>query len=335
MVKRSWFVVAPLVLGLGGCGDDAAGGAPSGGGGSGAAGANGSGAEGSGAAAGGGAGPCVEDATTCVRECPDQALVDLFEPCPSEVCGQPSRCVDPAIAGISEEQSSLLADCPDGKKCVPELFIATFNQFDLVNCSSVKGFEGRCLSACLPPVAAQAGFLPDAGCQPGELCTPCYDPFTGEPTGACGLSCDEPPLTAAEENVFKPCCQNKAGGHCLPLELVGEQAAKRFDKVECEGLGEAGTVCVPDIVYEQVAAQGFFQGAPCELDILIIAKTASDDAACLPRCIPEVEEQSVMIEMMDTSPFTIDLQSNCPDGFACLPCTDQTIPTGACEPQGV
>ena len=300
-------------------------------------GSNGAGAGGSGPGSsnGGAGGACVEDPNTCAAECLDTSLLDLFQPCPSDVCGQPSRCVDPSIAGISDEQSALLADCPDGSKCVPEEFILTFNKFDLVNCSSVNGFEGRCLSECLPPVAEQAGFLPVDICQAGERCTPCFDPFTGEPTGACGLSCDEPPLTPPEDNAFKACCQNKAGGHCLPAALVGSASADILDTAECEGMGEAGTVCVPDVVYEQVSTQGFFIGAQCEVDQLIVFTGTSNEGACLPRCIPEVDQQSKMIEMeAEGSPFPIDLQSNCPNGFSCLPCINQAMSTGACDPQG-
>lgn len=285
---------------------------------------------------GGAGGACVEDPNTCAMECPDGALLDLFPTCPTDVCGQPSRCVDPGLAGISEEQSALLADCPDGSKCVPEEFIATFNKFDLVNCTSVNGFEGRCLSECLPPVAEQIDFLPVDVCQAGERCTPCFDPFTGEPTGACGLSCDDPPSTQPEVNSFKPCCQDKAGGHCLPVALVGQASADILDASECEAMGETGTVCVPDVVYEQVAAQGSFTGAACEVDQLIVFTGTSNEGACLPRCIPEVDAQSKMIELQaEESPFPIDLQSDCPNGFACLPCINQAEYTGACDPQGV
>lgn len=339
MVVRGSLAGVLMVMLLG-CGDSASDDASGGSGGedttnTGATGpGNGGGPTSSGGSGGGG---CVEDPNTCAAECPNTNILNLFpDPCPTDVCsGTPARCVDPSIAGISDEQASLLADCPDGSKCVPESFIVTINKFDLVNCTSVNGFEGRCLSECLPPVAEQAGFLPVDICQSGERCTPCFDPFTGEPTGACGLSCDDPPATTPEDNSFKACCTDKAGGHCLPTALVGPSSAEILDASECEGMGEAGTVCVPDVVYEQVSTQGYFIGATCEVDQLIVFTGTSNEGACLPRCIPEVEAQSQKIEAQDTDPFEIDLQSDCPNGFACLPCINQAESTGACDPQGV
>lgn len=339
-VMNSWHLRGAALLLLGtltlGCSDDADGSGgddASGGTGTGATGSGaGSAMGGSGASTGEGGGECLEDTTTCVNECPiDDTLLAILQPCEPETCGFPSYCVPTSFLPNDPAQLALLSDCADGK-CVPEKFVLSFNQFDLVNCTSVNGFEGRCVSECLPSVAAQADFLPTEGCGVGERCAPCFDPFTGEPTGACGLSCDDPATSTPEDSTFTECCVGLGGGNCLPSSLAGA-AGDMLDTSECEAAGEPGNVCVPTIVYQQVTAQGFFQGAPCDVDTVIVFTGTSNEGACLPRCIPEVAAQVQMIEDQDEFGLT-DVQQDCPDGFACLPCINQGMFTGACDPQG-
>jgi hypothetical protein len=339
-------VLAALTFVALGCGDEAdgeSGGADSDGNangtGSAAGASDGAGGETAGSGAGGSAAACEEDPNTCVQDCLKPELLQLGVQCPDEVCTAEARCLEPALLGaITEEQLALLADCPDGlTKCVPAKFIETVNKFDLKNCTSVNGFEGRCVSSCLPSVAEQAAFLPVDVCELGEKCAPCFDPFTGEPTGACGLSCDDPPATPVEQNTFTGCCASKGVGHCLPNSLVsGASGDVELDTAECEALGQADTSCVPDEVYQQITSQGFFEGTACEPDIVIQFSGGSVEGACLPRCIPEVETQSLSIEVQAKEfPFhDLVLQTTCPNGYACLPCYLNGELTGACGPQG-
>jgi hypothetical protein len=80
-------------------------------------------------------------------------------------------------------------------ECVPDPIIAGGGQFVPMACISIAGVEGRCLSTCLPAVAAQAAVLPQATCAASERCVPCYDPSAPDPsapTGACSFACDAP-----------------------------------------------------------------------------------------------------------------------------------------------
>ena len=109
-----------------------------------------------------------------------------------------------------------------------------------------------------------------------------------------------------------------------------------LDAAECEALGQADTSCVPDEVYQQITSQGFFEGTACEPHITIQFGGGSVEGACLPRCIPEVETQSLMIEAQAKEfPISFDIQSSCSAGYACLPCYLNGELTGACGPQGM
>lgn len=268
--------------------------------------------------------PC-DDPATCEYDlettCAGQPAADptAFPACPVEVCAGGGHCVP--TAAVPADQAALLADCDASTKCVPDALIETAGLFSPATCDSVGGAEGRCLSGCLPDVAAQGTMLPQDVCAASERCVPCYDPFDGTETGACALSCDagptEPPKT------FAKCCAEKGGGTCLPVALVGEESAAQLDDEECtEDLEQEGTVCVPDVIYQAHAQGQLYQPAACETGFFVQLFGASEEGACLPECIPEV----------DGAPFVG--QEDCPEGFACVPCVDQNgEPTGACDPQ--
>ncbi len=269
--------------------------------------------------------PC-DDPATCEYDldttCEGQPAADpeLFAACPADVCQSGGHCV-PAGA-IPAEQAGLLADCDASSKCVPDVLIETAGLFTPPSCTSVAEAEGRCLSVCLPDVAAQSDLLPVDVCGAEERCVPCYDPFDGTETGACGLSeCDAGPTQPPK--TFAKCCAEKGGGTCLPVSLVGQEAAEQLDTEECqEDLLQAGSVCVPDALYEAHAQGLLYQGAPCETGFLVQLFGASEEGACLPQCIPEVDDALFVG------------QEDCQDGFNCVPCTDQSgESTGACDPQ--
>jgi hypothetical protein len=107
------------------------------------------------------------------------------------MCGD-GRCL--AKAAVPEDARDLLAPCVNADElCVPGPFIAAAGSFLVEECRSVGDTEGRCLSLCIPQVADQADFLPQTTCADTERCAPCYDPRTGEDTGACNQGCDTGP----------------------------------------------------------------------------------------------------------------------------------------------
>jgi len=234
--------------------------------------------------------------TGCVHTGPP--LVDPEELPVCDMCPN-ARCLPTGV--VPMEQQELLADCDESSKCVPELFIRTNGDFLLDTCRSIADAEGRCVSICLPDVAAQMDFLPQASCADDERCAPCFDPTTGEDTGVCGQACDpgptEPPL------MLDPCCGGE--GVCLPPDAVPPAERERLGADACSD----GALCVPSALAS---------GTPPPM----CRSIGMAEGRCLPSCLPEVAEQA------DRLP-----QDSCADGSLCLPCYDPTTgeSTGACE----
>mgnify|MGYP007073289275 FL=1 len=198
-------------------------------------------------------------------------------------------------------------------------FVETGGRFSAKSCGSVAGFEGRCLSTCLPAVAAKADLLPQADCAGGELCVPCYDPFDGTDTGACAVPCDAGP--AQPKQVLPSCCQDKGGGTCVPSSMVSADQQDQLDAEECAAAGMAGAVCVPSQILNAHLVGVPFNPVECETGVLIQQLGLGAEGGCLPECIPIVDSLPVG-------------QSNCAAGFKCVPCIDLNGDgTGACSPQ--
>jgi hypothetical protein len=260
---------------------------------------------GTGGAGGGEPPPPCDDPATCVYDCPTPALDPAALPACPDACG--GHCVDQAL--VPADQQGQLATCGGGKLCVPDELIETNGKLVPPSCDSVAGFEGRCLSTCLPDVKAQAAQLPQSTCAAGHLCVPCYDPFDGTATGACSLSCDpgpqEPPQT------LPACCGGD--GTCVPSASVPPDDLANFGTDTCPAA--SGLVCVPD----QFLA-GAYVPTLCTPSLLIQLFTGQDVGACMPACMPKVA----------SAPF-VD-QGACAAGQLCIPCfDDQGVPTGACE----
>jgi hypothetical protein len=241
---------------------------------------------------------------------------DVLEPC-DPACGG-AHCLPGSF--VPEEQRHLLAPCPGGY-CTPDPMIRTVDNWNPQRCTSVAGAEGRCLSTCLPLVAGEE-LLPQSTCPPDHRCVPCFDPTAEdptEPTGACGLGCDEPndpPVllecpwrgpAVVDPMLFDECEPLCAGAHCLPAEMVDED--QRDLLAPCPG-----GYCTPDD-FIATAGQGVPQ--PC---------TAFHDTPaegrCLSECLPLVASQDPPLE-----------QSSCPAGARCAPCFDPLsgLETGACD----
>lgn len=267
---------------------------------------------------GGGPAAC-DDPTTCEYDCPTPALdPSVLPPCPN-LCG--GHCVPNAQVPDPSFLSQLEA-CDASSVCVPDTFIVKAGKLTPPTCKSVGGFEGRCLSTCLPAVSEQAAQLPKDTCGDGELCTPCYDPLTGDDTGACKVSCDKGPAGPAQ--TFQKCCPD-GKGLCVPAGSIPPDQQDKLGNDTCPQ--DAGAqLCVPDPFLEaQQSGQPFFPQS-CETSFWLQFLFGSEYAsgACLPECIPEVAD----------APFVT--QGECPDAWKCVPC--QTPPfggdSGACGPQG-
>jgi pimeloyl-ACP methyl ester carboxylesterase len=106
-------------------------------------------------------------------------------PACNDVCPG-AHCLPASMLG---QNAGLIPACPGGTdKCVPDAFSASLGRFVLRTCTPfLMGGRGGCVPKCL---AGLLGFVLGAdGCGTAELCAPCDNPLTGEPTGACPSQC--------------------------------------------------------------------------------------------------------------------------------------------------
>jgi hypothetical protein len=263
--------------------------------------------DGGGVQAGGNGGTAGSSTGDGGEPCPHVGppLVDPsgFTPCPSCPGG---HCIPTSL--IPPESVGDLGDCDAENKCVPDELIETGGNFIPPTCESIAGFEGRCLSECLPAVAEQAAQLPQSTCEPGQRCAPCYDPFDGTATGACTQSCDPGPVEPP--GMLPACCDGK--GHCVPASVVPPDEAMQLELDVCP----MDMLCLPDGF-----ADGTFVAQPCTTGtISFIFGSEYEPGACLPDCLTAVDN------------FLIG-QDDCPDGYKCAPCLEPPggNPSGACD----
>ncbi len=219
-----------------------------------------------------------------------------LEACPSEICDQPSHCMPNGL--VPENQRDLLPACDADRKCVPDTILASGGNAPSQTCTSIGGAEGRCQSTCIPEVRLQMDMLPADICNPDtERCAPCYDPVTGETTGACETACDmptEPPYA------FENCCDNRA--KCVPEEVVPEEQASNLTQQSCDD----GHLCAPteltDPSFEPPTCMDFW----------------GQEGVCLSTCIPTINA------LGSTEP-------ECPANTKCILCEVLWFPTGACD----
>ena len=224
-------------------------------------------------------------------------------PCPSYVCEiGGAHCVPKGL--VPPEQTDLLADCNKDSYCVPDPLIETFGKLVPQTCTAVMGLEGRCLSPCIPQVAESAGYLEQYICPPTELCVPCFDPLTTEPTGACDLTCDVGPSEPAPPPL--PTCCPGGDGTCVPAELVPPGQASSLAQDACPS---GDQLCVPNEMLDPS-----YDYPPCAPD-LIFQALGIDEGNCIPKCVDAVKGIG---------------SGSCPSGYACAPCDALGDPTGAC-----
>jgi hypothetical protein len=244
-----------------------------------------------------------EPSEACDPDPRDRAvLLEVFPLCDLAMCGDlpehqsRGRCVDDNQLGA--DQLALLAPCggQTPSHCVPVELLVSDGLSQPPICASLGGAEGRCMSLCVPSVQEKRDQLPQDICADGNLCAPCFDPFTGESTGACDASiCDapvEPPY------VFEACCAGKGGGLCIPREVVPDESEESLGEDSCTGTAD-DDVCVP---------AGFeaddFAPPACTNSLGI-------EGRCLPTCVPQV----------GGAVGSLFLQNDCPESFQrCVPC---------------
>ena len=223
-------------------------------------------------------------------------------------------------AFVPTDLQALLTPCAGGF-CAPDTLIESGGQGIPVSCTSAAGAEGRCLSTCLPDIAAQANLLPVDVCNPDERCAPCFNPIATDPnlpTGACEIACDtavDPPViitcpwngpAVLDPSVLPDCSPACGGAHCLEASLVPPSLQSQV--APCPG-----GFCVPD---PMIAAAGNYLPPTCNA-----FSGTSAEGRCLSECLPAVISQIDQLQ-----------QDTCAAGERCAPCTDPFtgVPTGAC-----
>jgi hypothetical protein len=221
----------------------------------------------------------------------------------------------------------MLAPCGSGATagfCTPDFVIQSDNHSVPKSCTSIAGAEGRCLSTCLPAIAAQAELLPTSVCAANEKCAPCYNPTASDPnapTGACSLGCDKPakPPTiiscpwngpAVVDPSQLPLCDDScAGAHCLPSSVVPPAEAGML--ATC-GSGATAGYCAPDSI---IVGGGESVPASCT------PFSGQGEGRCLSTCIPQIASQASQLQKV-----------SCGNNELCAPCADpfSGASTGAC-----
>ncbi len=263
--------------------------------------------------AGGASGPSSSSSATAGvggsqgPACPGPKLVDPaklgFKACPSYVCQDGGgHCVPNALVGA--DVAGFLEKCNKDSLCVPDPFIETQGNFLLATCESIMGYEGRCLSTCIPMVQARAAVLEQATCGSSELCVPCYDPVKNESTGVCDLTCDKP--AEPKPAPLPTCCGNR--GTCVAADIIPDNSASQLGKDSCPN---DGSVCAPNELIDDMQ-----NGTICQPSAILIA-LGVDTGVCVPDCVPAVKGLG---------------NGSCPSGYNCAPCDVFGANTGACGP---
>ena len=249
--------------------------------------------------------------------------LDKLAACPKSICPAGGAHCAPT-AGIPEDQRARLGDCDASNKCVPDALLVSGSNVAGAVCRAGGGLEGRCQSTCIKEVADQATVLIRSTCAESELCAPCFDPRTKEPTGACTASkCDaarEPlpdfckldydasPLV--DVNKLDPCPSSvcpSGGAHCLENSSVDEKDLAKL--ADCGG----NRKCVPDSF---IGSGGNASGKTC------MAFGGKAEGRCTSECLPDIASQKATLK-----------RETCDAGELCGPCFNPVTgtSTGACE----
>jgi hypothetical protein len=212
-------------------------------------------------------------------------------------CGDKGVCV-PSSSVPQAQRSQLAVDgCPADSNnylCAPNELTMS-GGFTPPTCASLDNGEGRCLSTCLPSVAAQASTLPQSTCAAAYRCVPCYDPITGADTQACHISNDPGPQRPAV--TFPKCCSGS--GTCLPSVIVPDAEKSQLAANTCP-VDSNQFLCAPT----EFTAAGGFTPPTCR-------SVANAEGRCLSSCLPAIASQASQLPA-----------STCSTGHLCAPCYD-------------
>ena len=250
-----------------------------------------------------------------ITECPDAMGfgLDVVQALPVCSLCEGARCAPNSL--VPAEQSGLLAPCDDANTCVPEPYAATGGSFLAKSCQSLEyepgmPAEGRCISVCVPAVSDQLERLPQADCTESERCAPCWDPISGEETGACGIACDS--WTPGETQAFASCGMGR--GVCVPPDLVPADLKTAVPPDSCTG----GWLCAPI----EKARDLDYKFPSCAPQVAPLPPDPNQPAACVPTYIALNNPSGALLA-----------QSDCEAGELCAPCVNPLdgMETGACK----
>ena len=213
-------------------------------------------------------------------------------------CSGEGRCLPGELLSESvpaDQVERLGADSCEGEAlCVPERWLGEGEARSAI-CRTAGAREGRCLPSCLPEVREQAERLAREDCESHERCVPCFDPLSGEDTGACRAGKDKPKEKAMP---FPQCCAGR--GRCLPDALLAQSIAEDDRARLAHDACEEDALCVP----EPWIAAASPPAATCRA-------TGGLEGRCLPTCLPDVAAQAESLS-----------RANCGDSELCVPCYD-------------
>ena len=107
------------------------------------------------------------------------------------ICGQ-AHCVPSSVVGSNPNFPA----CPDdgtgmSGSCIPDAMLRLGGAFVPAACPATPAGRSVCAPACFVGAAFRV-FASRSTCAGGELCVPCDNPLTGQPTGACATMCVAP-----------------------------------------------------------------------------------------------------------------------------------------------
>jgi hypothetical protein len=164
--------------------------------------------------------------------------------------------------------------------------------------AGAPSYEGRCLPACFAASNPLLARLQRAGCAEAELCTPCFNPLTGESTGTCDLNGDAP--SEAAPTPFVDC--SDGAGYCVPTFAAG-MAANELQQLTCA----SGELCAPKV-------------------------KVANPQACFERCNTALLGPGACVPSFLTSDLAMFLrQETCGMGELCAPCEAVGMRTTVCD----
>lgn len=222
---------------------------------------------------------------------------DMFSPC----CGDLGTCIARGLVPVELAGRLPVDVCGAALACAPTAYVDDPAHLAPA-CTALATREGRCLPACVVSAAAGVGRLEQATCQWGELCVPCFNPITGENTGACSVAPDTPHQPAQP---FERCCGAgaDAAGVCIPDVLLSVEQRGALLPDTCS---DPTARCVP-------------------LQLLAAAGVLTSCTTGAPSVSPRV---CARVCFIGARLSTLLPQGSCGDAERCVPCTDLAVPGG-------